>query len=76
MSKEVISVQIGKNGITEGLIEEIKIHLKTQKDVRLRFLTAFIADKDRKMVSEEIQKKLNKKGKAIGNTLFFRGNHG
>lgn len=76
MSKDIIDVQVGKLGFTNALIDEVKKHLKDQKDVKLKFLHSFIADKDRKQVSQEIQEKLKKKGKLIGNTLLIRGNHG
>ena len=35
------SVQIGKNGLTEGTMNEIKRHLKTDKTVKIKFLTSF-----------------------------------
>lgn len=75
MSREIIDIQIGKNGFTEAQILDIKNHLK-KTDVKLKFLKSFISDKNRKVVAEEIQKKLNTKGKLIGNTLLIRGNNG
>jgi len=55
-------VQIGKNGINEASITEIKTHLKRRKDVKVKFLQSFIADKDRKKVKDaEKQRKLRRK---------------
>jgi len=62
-------VQIGKNGINEASITEIKTHLKRRKDVKVKFLQSFIADKDRKKVKEEILSLLNKRGRLVGNSL-------
>lgn len=62
-------VQIGKNGITSEVIQEIKTHLKNKKDVKIKFLKSFIEGKDRKIVKDKLLLQLNKTGKLIGNTL-------
>jgi len=62
-------IQIGKSGITNTLIGEVKKLLKQNMDVKIRFLQAFIDGKDRKLVKEELLLLLNKKGKLVGNSL-------
>lgn len=64
-----VKVQTGKNGINEGLVEEIKKHLKAKKTVKVKFLKAFIKGKDRKKVAEELNEKIGAKGKLVGNVL-------
>ncbi|MBW2999026.1 YhbY family RNA-binding protein [Candidatus Woesearchaeota archaeon] len=72
MQKENIDIQVGKNGITPSLIEEIKKHLRAKKDVKVKFLKSFIGDKDRREVAENLNAQLPKKGKLIGNTLMIK----
>ncbi len=48
------TVRIGKKGITDSTIQEIKKQLEKRKLVKIKFLRNFIADKDRKQVSQEL----------------------
>ncbi|MBW2972866.1 YhbY family RNA-binding protein [Candidatus Woesearchaeota archaeon] len=53
------AMQIGKSGITEGLITELKNQLKLKKLIKIKFMKSFIEDKDRKKVAAELAKKTN-----------------
>lgn len=46
-----VLLRVGKNGLTEGVIEEVKQHLKKRKVVKIKFLKSFIDDHDRKKES-------------------------
>ncbi len=47
-------LRIGKNGVTAPMIEEIKVHLKKRKMVKIKFLKGFIEGKDRKEEARKI----------------------
>jgi RNA-binding protein len=46
------TIHAGKDGITESLIEEVKLQIKTRKVVKIRLLPATGEDKDR--IAQEI----------------------
>ncbi len=48
---------IGKNGITDALIDELTKLLKKKKLVKIKMLRSFIEDKNRKEVANEIAEK-------------------
>jgi len=50
-------INIGKNGITDQVIVEIKLQLKKNKIIKLKFLKAVIEDHDIKDLSNEILEK-------------------
>jgi RNA-binding protein len=50
-------LRIGKSGLAEGVIEEIKRQLKQKKLIKIKLLKSFIGDKDRKLIAEEIAEK-------------------
>ncbi|MBD3304409.1 RNA-binding protein [Candidatus Woesearchaeota archaeon] len=51
------SMQIGKSGITEGLISELKTQLKNKKLIKVKFMKSFIEGKDRKHVAADLARK-------------------
>jgi putative YhbY family RNA-binding protein len=53
------SMQIGKQGITRGLITELQKQLKIKKIIKVKFMKSFIEDKDKKVVASDLAKKLN-----------------
>jgi RNA-binding protein YhbY len=65
----IVRVQVGKSGITAGMIAEIAKHLKSGKAVNVRFLKAFVRGRDRHGCAFEIENKLGVKGKLVGNVL-------
>ncbi|MBW2977635.1 YhbY family RNA-binding protein [Candidatus Woesearchaeota archaeon] len=50
-------LRIGKSGITEGVINEIKIQLKQNKLIKIKLLRPALANKDRKELAKEIAQK-------------------
>jgi len=50
-------VRIGKNGITDNLIEEIKKIIKLRKLVKVKFLPSFSDEQDRHEAAKEIAEK-------------------
>ena len=71
MQVDTINIQIGKLGLSEEVIREIKRHLKENKNVKLKFLKSFIKDRDRKEIAKIIEEKV-RKGKLIGNTYTIK----
>ena len=52
-------IRIGKNGLTDNVVEEIKNHLKKRKMVKVKMLKSFLEDKDKKLLAKEIAEKTN-----------------
>jgi len=50
-------MRIGKSGITDHIIEDLKIHLKKRKLIKVKFLKSGIEGKDRKKLAEELASK-------------------
>jgi RNA-binding protein len=48
------AIQVGKAGITPGLITEIKNQLKHTEVIKLRLGRAFLAEHDRKQAAQEL----------------------
>ena len=51
------TVQIGKNGMTDSLILEIKKQIKKNRLVKIKLLRGFVESNDRKQVSRDIADK-------------------
>ncbi len=65
-------IQIGKEGITDGVIEELKRQLKEKKLVKIKFLRSALEEKDREQLAEELQDKTGAELIEIrGNTAVF-----
>jgi len=52
-------LRIGKSGLTEGTINEIKRQLEKNKLIKIKLLKAALEDKDRKTLAKEIAQKTN-----------------
>jgi len=50
-------IRIGKNGLTENAVKEIKKHLKKKKLVKVKLLKSFISDKNKKQVANDVAEK-------------------
>lgn len=50
-------LRIGKNGLTSGVVEEIKKQLKKKKLIKVKFLKAALEEKNRKEFAKEIAEK-------------------
>ena len=71
----VSSVQIGKNGVSNNLIETLKSHFKNHQNVKVVFLKNSIRDKNKiRKHAEEILEKLGKNYsyRIIGFTVFIK----
>ena len=47
-------VRIGKSGLSESVLGEIKKHLKKKKLIKIKMLQAFVSGKDKKVLAKEI----------------------
>ena len=52
-------IRIGKNGLTESTIKEIKKQLNKKKLIKVKFLRAFINNRNKKEAAKEIAQKTN-----------------
>ncbi|MBW2985839.1 YhbY family RNA-binding protein [Candidatus Woesearchaeota archaeon] len=50
-------MQIGKSGITQGLIRELQKQLKIKKLIKIKLMKSFIEDKDKKEIAKELARK-------------------
>jgi RNA-binding protein YhbY len=67
--------QIGKNGVTAGTIESLKLAFKTHKQVRVSVLKGAVRDKEKvREMAEQIASSLdgNFKCRIIGFTIIMR----
>ena len=76
MNKEKVTIQIGKNGFGDGQVNEITKNIYANKEVTLRLLKSFIAEKDKKDVAKEISaavgKKVKVETKLVGNVMTIK----
>lgn len=60
-----VSIQIGKNGVTPGVVEEIKRHLRSKKVIKIKFLRNFsehgIIDDAATLIGEQAGAKVKQK---------------
>ncbi len=64
---------IGKNGITENLIKDIKEKLKKKKMIKIKFLPSIIKGKDKDALFHQLAKETNAKIiKKIGFTIVLK----
>ncbi|PIN74491.1 RNA-binding protein [Candidatus Woesearchaeota archaeon CG10_big_fil_rev_8_21_14_0_10_37_12] len=54
------TVQIGKQGITETIIKDIKLQLKKKKTIKVKFLSSAITS-DKKQLARELAERANAK---------------
>lgn len=50
-------IQIGKEGITSGVVEELKRQLKEKKLVKVKFLRSALIKTEREQLAKELQEK-------------------
>jgi RNA-binding protein len=50
-------IRIGKSGLTENAVKEIKKQLKKKKLIKIKFLRNFISDKNKKQVANDVAEK-------------------
>lgn len=69
---ELVTVRVGKSGVTKELIDEINLVLKKRKKARIKMLKSAVEEKDRKQVADEIKGKTRpKKAELRGRILIL-----
>ena len=56
---EVMVVQLGKAGITDSFIEEVRDQVKKKKIVKVKILRSAKGEKDRQEIAAEVAKRCN-----------------
>ena len=75
MKKGQSTLQIGKNGLTEGIIENIKTYFKNRENVKVCLLKGAGHDREKvREIATSIQEKLGDKFtyKIVGFTIFLK----
>ena len=77
MRGDMITLHVGKNGITDTVIEEIKLVLKKYRIVRLKFLKTFMEEEKKKRSKKEIYQGIAEQAnakieKAVGFTVILK----
>ncbi|MEM4625335.1 MAG: hypothetical protein QXJ28_01010 [Candidatus Pacearchaeota archaeon] len=75
MPRPLATFQVGKSGVSENLINSIKLNFKNSLNVRVVFLKSFSRDKDKiRSAAEEIVSYLgsNYTFKIVGFTIFIK----
>lgn len=57
--EEILVIQLGKAGVTDSFIDELKASLKKKKKVKVKILKSAKGEKDRKEIAEEVAKRCN-----------------
>lgn len=73
--KETITMQIGKNGLSDNFITTLKNTFKDRENIRITILKSAVKEREkRREISEEILEKLGKNYtvRVIGFTLVFK----
>ena len=66
------TIRIGKNGITEPVVREIKKTLEKKGTLKIKFLKAALKEKNRKMLAQEISEKTDSEMlKLVGNVVIL-----
>ena len=69
---ELITVRVGKNGVTPEIIDEIRSVLRKRKTVRVKMLKTSLDGRDKHELTEELRKKTkSRKAKLIGHTIIL-----
>jgi len=72
MKEKIKTLQIGKNGVTENLLDEIKNQLKKHKILNIRILRSARKDRSREIIAQEISERAKAKLVDIrGNTFIL-----
>lgn len=76
MYEGILRIQVGKSGVTDSLIEEIKSQLGKGKKVRVRMLRSARGDRDRKEIADEVAGKTGARLVQVrGNTFILEGSN-
>ncbi|MBU0762351.1 MAG: YhbY family RNA-binding protein [Candidatus Altiarchaeota archaeon] len=74
MSEErLVTVHVGKNGLTDQVISEIRSILRKYKTARVKMLKTSLEEKDKKTMLEELKKKTKARhAKMIGHIVNLK----
>ncbi len=72
--KEFVTIRIGKNGVTDSAIAEIKKNLDKKNNVKVKLLKNFTETSDKRKAVRDLVLSVKREGlyhKAVGNTLLL-----
>ena len=65
-------IRIGKNGLTEGAIKEIRLMIAKRRMIKIKMLESFCSGKDKKELAKEIAEKTSSAlVESAGNTVVL-----
>jgi len=65
------TIHIGKNGITDNLIAEIRTQLKKRKELRVKILKSARTERDRKEIAAEVASLTNARLLQLRGNIFI-----
>lgn len=72
MIQEQAKFQVGKNGITDNLVEHIRLYVKKHGYVKVRLLKSFVESNDRKESGKELSIRTGTKlAKVVGSSVIL-----
>jgi RNA-binding protein len=72
MKEQIRTLQIGKHGINENILDEIRNQLKRYKILRIRVLKSARDGKDRKVIAQDVSEKAKARLVSVkGNTFVL-----
>jgi RNA-binding protein YhbY len=67
---EIVTIRVGKNGLTPAIIAEIRSVLKKRRIIRVKMLKTSLADSDKKEMADDMRKSAKaRKMSLIGHTV-------
>lgn len=75
MNKGIVNLQIGKNGLNDGIIKNLEIAFKTRSDIKIHVLKSGGHERETvKQMAEDIINKLGKKYtyRIVGFSIFIK----
>lgn len=73
MQAEITTINLGKAGLTEGVITSIKQRLRQKKIVKVKFLPSVMREKDKKEIAQDIARSVGGKiVKQVGFTVVVQ----
>lgn len=72
MESDLKTISVGKSGVTEALVNEIKTRLRKHKKIKVKMLKSAREEKDRHEIADEVSKRVGARLLDVrGNTFIL-----